>query len=355
MANFQKAEAAGIAFLRNPGVNLVCQGEKIRNGIQTGETCLVFGVTEKKSVPDAEKIPGKLQGITTDVITVAPFKAHADPKLKYRPVAGGISGCVGLNSAATLGGVVWDTVSGKLVGLTNNHAAGLRYDPEYAAPSGGAVFTAGMDFLQPSHGDGGSPDDDVLGTVVRAHPMQFGLAAGTPVNFIDAALISLPGLNVAWFNILNLHAGPFPFAGKTQWSVGATVGKSGRTTGMTTGTVTSKTAAVSVSYGDGDHNQAIFSDQILISGTGFGSPGDSGSLLTTIINGKLHIIGLYFAGDGTSVGIANPIQTVSETLGIDAWDGSVILPRSLAPDVTVNSTAFVWGADTGFAITHEGS
>ncbi len=344
-----------IDYLRRPGVNLVREGEKLRKGICTGEKCLTFGVTAKKAdLPEGEKIPSRINGVLTDVIEVGPFKAHsADPKLKYRPVVGGVSGCVGTGVMATFGGVVRDKTTGRLVGVTNNHAGGLRYDPDYATPTGGNLFTAGLLFLQPSHGDGGSSEDDVLGPILRAPAMRFGLGVETPPNLVDAALISLEELNLAWFNTLNLHAGPFPFARKATWPVGATVAKSGRTTSMTTGTVTTKSAAVTVEFGAGDHNKAIFAGQILIEGAGFGLPGDSGSLVVAIIGGVIRIIGLYFAGDGTSVCLANHIQDVENALQIESWDGTVVLPRSLVPEVLVNSTAFLRQSDTPFVVTHE--
>lgn len=101
-------------------------------------------------------------------------------------------------------------------------------------------------------------------------------------------------------------------------TVGMAVAKSGRTTGFTTGTVTSINTSVAVQYtqtcgGGGKKSTVTFTNQIVIGSSTFSAGGDSGSLIVTN-NAAHNPVGLLFAGSSTST-IANPIGQVLTRLG----------------------------------------
>lgn len=95
-------------------------------------------------------------------------------------------------------------------------------------------------------------------------------------------------------------------------SVGLSVAKSGRTTGFTTGTISSINTSVSVQYtascGGGRKFTVPYTNQIVIGPGTFSAGGDSGSLIVTN-NAGHNPVGLLFAGS-SSVTIANPIGEV---------------------------------------------
>ena len=97
--------------------------------------------------------------------------------------------------------------------------------------------------------------------------------------------------------------------------------KYGRTTGLTTGTVSAVNVTVNVGYNNGT---ARFVDQILVDGDkgGFLNSGDSGSVLAEHGSLSLRPVGLLFAsGRGGKIAIANRIDLVLNAFGvtIDGW------------------------------------
>lgn len=93
--------------------------------------------------------------------------------------------------------------------------------------------------------------------------------------------------------------------------------KSGRTTGTTTGSISSIGTSVKVQYqqgcGNGKKFTILYRNQMVINGSAFSAGGDSGSLIVT--DSSCHQpIGLLFAGSSTTT-IANPISEVLTTLG----------------------------------------
>jgi hypothetical protein len=88
--------------------------------------------------------------------------------------------------------------------------------------------------------------------------------------------------------------------------VGDTLQKSGRTTGLSFGSVLQLDVTASVEYGEG--LVAVYENQILADGMSAG--GDSGSL---VLNEERQAVGLLFAGSD-QVTIMNPIQLVLDAL-----------------------------------------
>ena len=132
---------------------------------------------------------------------------------------------------------------------------------------------------------------------------------------VDAAIATLrPGAMDARGTIMDI--GP-PDETITAPSVGLGVAKSGRTTGLTTGTIGVVNATVNVQYqlncGQGKKFVITYLNQIIISGASFSAGGDSGSLITTSSSSH-NPVGLLFAGSST-ITVANPIGEVLSRVG----------------------------------------
>jgi len=104
-------------------------------------------------------------------------------------------------------------------------------------------------------------------------------------------------------------------------TVGMSVAKSGRTTGFTTGTISSINTSVSVQYqagcGQGKKFTVSYTNQVVIGPGNFSAGGDSGSMIVT--NDSNHNpVALLFAGSSTTT-IGNPmgqvLTQVSNALG----------------------------------------
>lgn len=100
-------------------------------------------------------------------------------------------------------------------------------------------------------------------------------------------------------------------------SLGESVGKSGRTTGLTCSTIQSLNLTILVNYdascgATSPAFTAYFTNQVTISGGTFSAGGDSGSLV--VDNGTSRPIGLLYGGNSTST-VANPIHDVIAAFG----------------------------------------
>ncbi|MBN0039040.1 hypothetical protein JN535_02475 [Cellulosimicrobium cellulans] len=164
--------------------------------------------------------------------------------------------------------------------------------------------------VQPGPADGGGAPDDRVGTLAALVPLEAGVT-----QTVDAAVALLddPAVDPEY---------PVGRITKTAVALGGeAVGKSGRTTGVTTGRVTAiELDDVVVGYGDG-LGALRFDDQIEVESTGdgpFSRGGDSGSL---VYREDGVALGLLFAGsetggaNGTGLTYCNPIVTVLERLG----------------------------------------
>jgi hypothetical protein len=99
-------------------------------------------------------------------------------------------------------------------------------------------------------------------------------------------------------------------------SIGMTVVKSGRTTGITTGKISDTDLTVTIDYGTSPSGElnATFDDTILISGTGFSAGGDSGSRVMK--NSSTHeTVGLLFAGGSNSTIICKA-KNIESQMGV---------------------------------------
>ena len=185
------------------------------------------------------------------------------------------------------------SAAGKYYILSNSHVLAMEN-----------TLPLNIPILQPANLDGGVYPGDVIANLTKFVPIQFETATSSPINYVDAAIagiVNIRQVSSSLYLIGNINETSLPI-------LGGTVKKTGRATGLTTGTITATNATIRISYSDG--KTALFQNQII--STVMSSPGDSGSLL---LNSNNYAIGLLFAGS-TSTTVYNPINTVLSALGI---------------------------------------
>jgi hypothetical protein len=198
--------------------------------------------------------------------------------------------------SGTLGALVTDGTTQYI--LSNNHVMGRS---DQAA--------AGEDISQP-----GMIDANCAVTTVVA---DFTISSPLGSN-VDASIAQLrPGTMDSTGFIEGIGV---PSSSVVAPTVGLAVTKSGRTTGNTSGTVTSINTSVSVQYqkncGSGKKFTVAYTAQVVVGGSSFSAGGDSGSLILSSA-GK-NPVALLYAGSSTST-IGNPagqvLQRLSQVLG----------------------------------------
>jgi hypothetical protein len=194
--------------------------------------------------------------------------------------------------SGTLGALVTDGTTEYI--LSNNHVLARS---DQASP--------GDDISQPGLIDNGCRVADIVADFTVAPPLG---------SNVDAAIAELrPGMMDSSGFIEDIGV---PDRTITAPSVGLTVSKSGRTTGLTTGTISSVNASVNVQYqqgcGKGRKFLVPYTNQVIITGSSFSAGGDSGSLIVT--NDDNHSpVALLYAGSSTTT-IGNPIGEVLDKL-----------------------------------------
>jgi len=320
-------EKHGTSIIAKKNVVGLGVGYKETKGVKTDRMALVVMVKEKVSAEQLEQrdvIPAQIEGVITDVIEVGEIVALQERTDRWRPAPGGVSIGHFKITAGTLGVLVRDEETDEILILSNNHVMANSNDA-----------TQGDPILQPGPHDGGTMAEDTIANLGRFVPIQFEsepppspcpfskAAAGIgnflarlvgskhrllPVviqqaNQVDGALAKPVGHDVVSSEILEIGA----VTGEREAELGMEVKKSGRTTGLTTGTVQLLDASVQVGYGGG--RTALFTNQILT--TNMSKGGDSGSLLVDGEGNKA--VGLLFAGSD-EVTIHNPIGFVKDAL-----------------------------------------
>jgi len=220
--------------------------------------------------------------------------------------SGGVKSCCG----GTLGSLV--SRGGNLYILSDNHVL---------ARSDAGVITSGQTpgdaITQPGLIDFNCAVPPTVATLSQF----FNLENGNAQTNIDAALAQIaPGaidptgtiLQFGGSNNNNLPTDAPPHAGPlVPATVGQTVAKSGRSTGLTCSVIFAVNASFSVDYqkgcGTGSTFSAPFSNQVDITNNGFSAEGDSGSLIVT--QTTADPVALLFAGSTTDT-VGNPISQV---------------------------------------------
>jgi hypothetical protein len=290
-------EAHTEALLARPNVVGVGVGYKLRREGRTEILSVVALVRQK--VPRAQLaadavVPRTVEGIPTDVIEVGELRPLQPRTVRWRPAPGGVSLGHFAVTAGTLGCVVRDRESGLRLVLSNNH---VLANCNVAQP-GDAI-------LQPGTADGGKEPEAVLARLERFERIRFEGEGRLSANLVDAAVARPVEEGIVEDEILEVGR----VERAVEASLGMTVRKSGRTTGLTTGQVTVLDTTVTVDYGDA--GGARFEGQILTEA--MSRPGDSGSLL---VSGEASAaVGLLFAGSDQAT-LHNPIQAVLDCLRV---------------------------------------
>ena len=266
-----------------------------------------------------DKVPDKIDGFKTEVIVTGKIKAlsllqleeRIKPSYTYsesvsrtamvRPIAGGISlgvpeDAYGGKMAGTLGLVVKDPGKYYYI-LSNAHVIAMNSKAQFL-PLGTAV-------LQPGTYDGGTVEDKV-GELYKYIKITFGPKGK---NYADAAIAKITTSDYLVGEVLDSdNQNTYTISGTAEVSIGDSVRKSGRTTGVTTNTVLDTDATVKVWYTLS--KWAVFYDQILVNQP-FIDSGDSGSP----VDKDGVFVGLAFAGSSTTAVVCKAKYIISE-LGI---------------------------------------
>ncbi|AMP12307.1 hypothetical protein [Collimonas pratensis] len=217
--------------------------------------------------------------------------------------------------AGTLGCLVTDE-AGQIFGLTNNHVSGMcNYSHQ------------GEKILAPGHVDitAGGMDPYTLGYHHSALPMTPGVPDNINISAnLDAALIMIADRD----SVSSMQAGIYDTPSKCfELQPGQQVEKIGRTTGHRCGTVVGQMiGAYPVTYNVPGHGSQVtfFEPVMAVQGTDgniFSEPGDSGSLVTTILNGERYAVGLLFAGDNQGLTYVLPLSRILTTFNVTLLSG----------------------------------
>jgi hypothetical protein len=317
------------SLMRKPNVIGLGTGYKNSQDQATGKLCLVALVQQK--LPKAALsfdmlIPQELEGVKTDVIDVGYIRPQQSRTARLRPAPGGISLGHYQITAGTFGCIVHDNHTNTRLILSNNHVLANHNRARVGDP-----------ILQPAPSNGGLVANDTIATLTRFSPIKFGLEQNPNtisqalVNFINQVArffgsnqsLSVVRKNLSAFNLVDAAvAQPSNDSqvsdeimeigvlnGTLAPTLGMAVRKSGKATGLTTGTITVMDVTIDIDFLDG--NTARFEDQIVTSPMSQG--GDSGSILVHADSPKA--VGLLFAGSDKAT-IHNPIQAVLDAMEV---------------------------------------
>lgn len=318
------------ALMSRPNVVGVGIGHRTVAGVLTDELCLSVLVADKIAIeglaPEA-LVPSQLGNVPTDVVQIGTVRANQVPTGKFRPAPGGVSIGHYQISAGTLGCIVRDKTTNDRLILSNNHVLANSNNAQEGDP-----------IIQPGGADGGTVANDLIARLERFCVIDFGTTGGSDCGIASAyadignAMASLLGsrhrvtvlqanpqaVNLADAavarpindsDVLDEILGIGEISGTTEGTLGLAIRKSGRTTGFTTGTITTINATVSVNYGPGQ--VATFENQLIAGPMSQG--GDSGSLI--VAADSQEAVGLLFAGSTQST-IFSPIQAVLDCLNV---------------------------------------
>lgn len=218
--------------------------------------------------------------------------------------------------SGTLGALVQDAGGNQYV-LSNNHVLARTN-----------LAALGEDVIQPGLIDQNpvcARDlNDGVADLSGFVPILFKTKTTTPTNTVDAAIAQVRSGAVDSSGFIS----DIGVVNSTTLNpaLNLAVKKSGRTTGLTAGTITAVNVTVDVTYskacGGGGKQTARFIGQFLVQPGSFSDGGDSGSLIVEDVNTAApRAVGLLFAGSST-VTVANPIQAVLDALNNVSMVGS---------------------------------
>ena len=231
--------------------------------------------------------------LTVAVMLIAQSNPHQSRSTSFGTSGGNVNDISkAFCCSGTLGSLVKDSSNTQYV-LSNNH---VLADSDQAA--------AGEDISQP-----GLIDNNCRPATIVA---DFTVAPHLGTN-VDAALAAVrSGQMSSSGTILDIGT---PSSSTLSASNNLSVAKSGRTTGLTCGSVQSTNTNVKVQYQQGCNSgkklTVTYTNQVVVGGSGFSAGGDSGSLIVSQ-TGK-RPTALLFAGSSSTT-IGNPINEVLSQL-----------------------------------------
>jgi len=230
-----------------------------------------------------------------------------------RPIPLGVSGGNindrdgGFCCGGTIGALVQDSQGVQYV-LSNNHVLART---NRAAIGEGVVQPGRIDV------NCAALSADLVADLSRFVPISF-----SSDNQVDAAIGEVRSGAVDSSGTI-LDVGTLG-AGTVAAAVGMSVKKSGRTTGLTSGTIAAVAVTADISYGKkcgpGAGSIARFVNQFRIDSSTFSDSGDSGSLIVENVASNPRAVGLLFAGSSTTT-LANPIDAVLSALNVSMVGG----------------------------------
>ena len=253
--------------------------------------------------PGVSGIPSHVDGVPVEVEVTGLITTVSDPTQKARPAPIGFSVGHPAITAGTIGARVRDAAGNTYI-LSNNHVLANINNASIGDP-----------ILQPGPFDGGTASDQI-GTLTDFEPLKLNL--GDP-NYIDAAIAAVSAADVGTSTPADGYGTPSSTIydldangdGAVDASIlGLGIQKFGRTTQLTTGTLTEINVTVDVCYevflGIFCLRSARFEDQLGFSDISEG--GDSGSLIVTV-DGANTPVALLYAGSATRT-LGNRIDQV---------------------------------------------
>ena len=293
------------------------QGVGISAGAIPGEASLIVYVESEANEEQVRREIVDTMGVQAassdalpmEVEVTGRIEAYTTNRSKFRPAPAGASVGHFRITAGTIGGWARGRRGNRrrrLLMLSNNHVL---------ANSNSGRF--GDSIIQPGRADGGVNPADRIAILERFVPINFASGA---INFVDCAtgwcwpnrvrrdhVYHRGSPTAKFFRIGNSPIDP---------QVNMVVGKTGRTTDLTQGTIRATGVTVNVNFGSA--GVATFRDQFSVrsttSGT-FSAGGDSGSVVWQWKRG-LPPVGLLFAGGGGTT-FCNPIKRVLTALDIN--------------------------------------
>ena len=261
----------------------------------------------------ARALPAELRGVPVHVELTDKFRAFAGNTAKQTaPIQLGTSGgwsydlANGYCCGGTLGSLI--QVNGVQYILSNYHVL----EADIVSGGNNLVATTSQPVIQPGLIDVGcnSANAQSVGTLVTLSSL--------PNNNVDCAVARVvAGMVRADGSILGI--GTLSAQTRTA-ALQLGVKKSGRTTGLSSSSISGLNASIKITYDNecagGTAFDKIFTGQIVISNKGrkFLNSGDSGSLMVENVSTKPRAVGLLYAGSTTSA-IANPINDVLSFIG----------------------------------------
>jgi hypothetical protein len=242
-------------------------------------------------------LPGTLSGTKVRYSQTGEFRPFALTD-RMRPIAVGISlGNANECIPGTIGAIV--TRGGVRYLLGPNHLLARRN-----------AATLGEDIVQPSRVDASAACDpsaptDRVGRLADFEPLIF----NGDDNTIDGAIAELTISEVTCATPAGFYG--LPAATVASAAPGLSIQKLGRTTGLTGGDIKAVNVKLNIFYPEGKVRMV---GQILTS-KGFGSFGDSGSLVVTN-DGTLRPVGMLIGGGNNGTGVVTPIAPLLDRFGV---------------------------------------